>query len=58
MRSGDLVKMTHAESSQMFVTEDRSGRAQNDLRRSSQMYPGAIYRGLWAVMQSEATLNG
>ena len=58
MRSGDIVKLTHAESSQMFVTEDRSGRAQNDLRRTSQVYPGSIYRGLWAVMQSKATLAG
>ena len=55
MRSGDLIKLVHAETSQMFVMEDRSGRAANDLRRTSQVYPGAIYRGLWHVMQSSST---
>ena len=58
MRFGDLVKLTHAEASQMFVMEDRSGRAANDLRRTSQVYPGSIYRGLWNVMQSKSTVNG
>ena len=58
MRSGDIVKLTHAESSQMFVLEDRSGRAANDLRRCSQVYPGSIYRGLWPIMQSSSTVNG
>ena len=57
MRSGDIVKLTHAEMSQMFVMEDRSGRACNDLRRTSQAYPGAIYRGLWTVMQSKTSMD-
>ena len=58
MRSGDLIKLVHAETSQMFVMDDRSGRARNDLRRTSQAYPGSIHRGFWAVMQSKTTENG
>ena len=58
MRSGDLVKLVHAETSQMFVMEDRSGRSRNDLRRTSQVYPGAIHRGFWTIMQSPTTVDG
>ena len=53
-----MVKLTHSESSQMFVMEDRSGRAANDVRRTSQAYPGSLFRGLWSVMQSSSTQNG
>ena len=50
-----MVKLGHAEASQMFVMEDQSGRSANDLRRTSQVYPGSIVRRLWTVMQARNT---
>ena len=55
MRSGDMVKLTHGEASQMFVMEDQSGRSYSDLRRTSQVFPGSIIRRLWSVMFSPTT---
>ena len=42
----------------MLPLEDASNANENDKRRTSQVYPGAVSRKLWVLMQSPSTENG
>ena len=42
----------------MLPLEDASDANENDRLRTSQLYPGAVSRKLWTLMQSPSTKDG
>ena len=57
-KSSDVIKTTAHETFAMLPLEDASNANENDKRRTSQVYPGAVSRKLWVLMQSPSTENG
>ena len=58
MKSSDVVKAVVHESFNMLPLEAGTDACENDRNRTSQLYPGAVSRDLWKIMQSSTTKDG
>ena len=57
-KSSDIIKTATHETFMMLPLEDASDANENDRLRTSQLYPGAVSRKLWTLMQSPSTKDG